>query len=35
MILSSLQRLAAMMDADQIDASPFLDVGALDRTDEE
>ena len=35
MILSSVQRLAAMMDADQIDASPFLDVGALDRTGEE
>ena len=35
MILSSLQRLATMMDADQIDASPILDVGALDRTDEE
>lgn len=35
MILSSLQRLAAMMDADKIDASPFLEVGALDRTDEE
>lgn len=35
MILSSVQRLAAMMDADQIDASPFLEVGALDRTGEE
>ena len=35
MILSSVQRLAAMMDADQIDASPFLELGALDRTGEE
>ena len=35
MILSSVQRLAAMMDADQIDASPFLEVGALDRTGED
>lgn len=33
MILSSLQRLAAMMDAHEIDASPFLDVGDLDRED--
>lgn len=31
MILSSLQRLALMMDATELDASPFLDVGALDR----
>jgi len=31
MILSSLQRVATMMDADDIDASPFLDVGDLDR----
>lgn len=31
MILASLQRLASMMDANEIDASPFLDVGALDR----
>ena len=35
MILSSLQRLAQMMDAQALDASPFLDVGALDRNDEE
>ncbi len=35
MILSSLQRLAQMMDAEKIDASPFLDVGALDRYIEE
>ena len=34
MILASLQRLAQMMDADQLDASPFLDVGSLDRPDE-
>lgn len=31
MIISSLQRVAQMMDAQHIDASPFLDVGALDR----
>ena len=31
MILSSLQRVAQMMDAQHIDASPFLDVGTLDR----
>lgn len=31
MILSSLQRLARMMDAEELDASPFLDIGALDR----
>lgn len=31
MILASLQRLAEMMDAQQIDASPFLDIGPLDR----
>lgn len=35
MILSSLQRLALMMDASELDASPFLDVGALDRTAED
>ncbi|MFL0806285.1 MAG: MarR family transcriptional regulator [Oceanobacter sp.] len=32
MILSSLERVAHMMDAQHIDASPVLDVGALDRT---
>ncbi|MDX9873960.1 MAG: MarR family transcriptional regulator [Spongiibacteraceae bacterium] len=32
MILSSLQRVAHMMDADHLDASPVLDVGALDRS---
>lgn len=31
MILSSLQRLAGMMDAQQIDASPVLEVGDIDR----
>lgn len=31
MILSSLQRVAQMMDAQDIDASPVLDVGLLDR----
>lgn len=34
MILSSLQRLALMMDAEELDASPFLEVGALDRPGE-
>lgn len=31
MILSSLQRVAQMMDAQDIDASPVLDIGVLDR----
>lgn len=31
MIISSLQRVAHMMDAEHIDASPILDVGTLDR----
>lgn len=31
MILASLQRIAHMMDADHLDASPVLDIGALDR----
>lgn len=31
MIISSLQRVAYMMDAQHIDASPVLDVGILDR----
>lgn len=31
MIISSLQRVAYMMDAQHIDASPVLDVGKLDR----
>lgn len=30
-IISSLQRVAAMMDAEEIDASPVLDVGSLQR----
>ena len=32
MIISSLQRVAEMMDAEDIDASPYLDLGSLDRT---
>jgi DNA-binding MarR family transcriptional regulator len=32
MILAALQRVAQMMDAQDIDASPFLDLGELDRT---
>ncbi len=32
MILASLQRVAEMMDAGDIDASPLLDVGSLDRS---
>lgn len=31
MILSSLQRVALMMDAEHIDAAPVLDIGILDR----
>lgn len=31
MILSSLERIAYMMDAQHIDASPVLDIGQLDR----
>jgi DNA-binding MarR family transcriptional regulator len=31
MILTSLQRIASMMDATDIDASPFLETGELDR----
>lgn len=31
MIISSLQRVAQMMDAQHIDASPVLDVGVIDR----
>lgn len=34
MIISALQRVAVMMDAQDIDASPVLDVGVLDRPDE-
>lgn len=31
MIIASLQRVAEMMDAEHIDASPYLDLGSLDR----
>lgn len=34
MIIASLQRVAEMMDAGDIDASPFLDIGILDREEE-
>ena len=34
MIISSLKRVAQMMDAQDIDASPVLDVGVLDRQDD-
>lgn len=34
MILASLQRVAEMMDAQHIDASPVLDIGTLDRSGE-
>ena len=34
MILSALQRVAEMMDAEDIDASPVLDVGMLDRQEQ-
>ena len=34
LLLSSMQRVAAMMDADKIDASPLLDVGLLTRSGE-
>ena len=33
MIISSLQRVAQMMDAQHLDAAPVLDVGTLDRQD--
>ncbi|MEJ2042930.1 MAG: MarR family transcriptional regulator [Reinekea sp.] len=33
MIIAALQRVAQMMDAEDIDASPVLDVGILDRHD--
>ena len=33
-IISSLQRVAQMMDAQHIDAAPLLDVGAIDRQSE-
>ena len=31
MIIASLQRVAQMMDAQDIDASPVLDIGSIDR----
>jgi DNA-binding MarR family transcriptional regulator len=34
MIISSLQRIAHMMDAQHIDASPVLDVGVIDRQEQ-
>ncbi len=33
MIIASIQRVAEMMDAQEIDASPFLDIGSLDRSE--
>ena len=33
MIIASLQRVAQMMDAQHIDASPVLDIGTIDRHD--
>jgi hypothetical protein len=33
MIIASLQRVAHMMDAQHIDASPVLDIGTIDRHD--
>jgi DNA-binding MarR family transcriptional regulator len=35
MIIASLQRVAEMMNASDIDASPYLDIGSLDRTEQE
>lgn len=35
MILSSLQRVAEMMDAQHIDAAPVLEIGELDRQQQE
>jgi DNA-binding MarR family transcriptional regulator len=35
MIISSVQRIAEMMDATKIDASPFLDIGSLDRKEDD
>lgn len=34
MIIAALQRVAVMMDAQDIDASPVLDVGMLDRAED-
>jgi DNA-binding MarR family transcriptional regulator len=33
MIISALQRVATMMDAEALDASPMLDIGKLDRSE--
>ncbi|HAG97086.1 MAG: transcriptional regulator [Pseudomonadales bacterium] len=33
MIIAALQRVAEMMDAQELDAAPFLEVGKLDRAD--
>jgi DNA-binding MarR family transcriptional regulator len=35
LLLSSMQRVAAMMDADKLDASPLLEVGALTQAPKE
>ncbi len=34
MLIASIQRVAEMMDATGLDASPYLDVGALDRAED-
>jgi len=31
MLMASLERVASMLDAEELDASPVLDIGALDR----
>jgi DNA-binding MarR family transcriptional regulator len=33
-IVAALQRIAALMDAERIDAAPMLDIGPLDRSEE-
>lgn len=33
-IIAALQKTAGMMDAEKLDASPVLDIGAMDRTSE-
>lgn len=35
MVIAALQRVASMMDAEDIDASPVLDLGVLDRSEGE
>jgi hypothetical protein len=32
MMLAAVERLAALMDAENIDAAPLLDSGAIDRS---